>query len=381
MSQSALSGRSLALIKRSGSTSRILNLHDIAERFGQTEEYREKPFFHSKRLNSSIILKHSLRGAEHYLFASPKPTATKILLPFANGELTIGGTNVFVGQKNFEGALRELGAYGDESALMQDIELLEHLDRLPSLDPFLLREQIKRINRDPARCYFQISDNDLKNMQEFVSEQIRRLIEMAFAGDDKTGNSAVSAQMAAKILADENADTLMPLKAALGLDGTEWADGVFCWKGFLYYKWSFRNLVPQSAALIKQMRGLGLGRCDVTRVASIRQMMERAQTLLKEKVQSINSLLRIYDIAYNTLTTEKNPAAFKDFLLQSPKMFVEIGESAGVAGHLVGFWSYRFKDATTTFLTAPELVEIFQEFENCRTANGEAQATQLVWAS
>ena len=375
-----MTSRSLELIKKSGSTSRILNLHSIHERFGETPEFREKPFFQGKKLNSGIILKHSLRGAEHYLFAASKPTATKILLPLAKEELAIGGANIFVGQRNFDSALRQLGGYADDEALRKDIELLDCLDRLPSLDPFLLREQVKHISRNPARCYFQISDNDLRNMQTFVGDQVRRLIDMALGGAGAASKD-VSNQMATKILADENADTLSPLKAALGLDGQEWTDGVFCWKGFLYYKWAYRNLMPQTANLIQQMNGMGFGRCDPASAVAIKSMVERAKLLLKEKVQHIARLLKVYDVAFDTLTVEKNPAAFKDFLLRSPAMFVEIGESAGVVGHLVGFWNYKFKDGPNTLLTTPELAELFQEFENCRIAEGGSQATALVWSN
>lgn len=378
MTASVLSHRSLALIKKSGSTSRILNLHAVHEKFGDTPEFAEKPFFRSKRLNSAMILKHSLRGAEQYLFGAPRANATKLLLPLANEELSMGGANVFVGQRGFEGALRDLGYYRDDDSLQKDIELLLCLDRLPSLDPFLLREQVKRINRDPARCFFQISDNDLKQMQDFVGDQVGRLIEMAFSG---SANKDISHQMATKILADENAETLAPLKAALGLDGQEWTDGVFCWKGFLYYKWAFRNLVPQASTLIKHMKSLSLGRCEPTSVSSIRRMMDRAQGLLQEKVQNISRLLKVYDIAYDTMTVEKKPGAFREFLLNSPQMFVEIGESAGVVGHLAGFWSYKFRGNQAQFMTTPELIDLFQEFENCRVAEGGTQSTESVWVN
>src|SRR5690348_7186153 len=114
MSTSSQPSRSLALIKRSGSTSRILNLHYVHERFSETEEYKTNPFFRSRKLNSAIILKHSLRGAENYLFDAPRPTATKVLVPLDKSELAMGGTNIFVGQRNFETALRTIGGYTDD---------------------------------------------------------------------------------------------------------------------------------------------------------------------------------------------------------------------------------------------------------------------------
>ncbi len=375
--------RSLALIKKSGSTSRILNLHVVHERFGATEPFNGKPFFFSKALNRALIMKHALRGADHYLFQSLKPSVTKVILPFAKDDLGIGGTNIFVGQKNFEGALRDLaGGYKDEAELQKDAELLVALDKLPSLDPFLLREQLRLLSRDPARCYFQISDADLNSMVAFVSEQVNGLVEMAFAGNSKSeAAKELCGQMASKIMSDENADSLAPLRAALGLDGAEWADGVFCWKGFLYYKWMFKRILAKAATTVEQMQRIGFANCDATSATTVKNMRTRTTAMIREKMKTVYTLLSIYDAAYQTMTVEKRPAAFKDFLLKSPAMFLEIGENAGTVSHVSSFWEFKFKGGALGAMEGPELIEVFQEFENCRTVQTGSQASEMVWKS
>jgi hypothetical protein len=372
--------RSLALIKKSGSTSRILNLHLVHERFGTTEAFQSKPFFFSKSLNRGLIMKHALRGADRYLFETPRPNVTKVILPLAKADLGIGGTNIFVGQKNFEGALQDLaGGYRDESELRKDAELLLALDKLPSLDPFLLREQLRLMGRDPARCYFQISDADLVSMQAFVSEQVNGLIEMAFAGAAKNAASKeLCAQMANKILSDENADSLAPLKAALGLDGPEWADGVFCWKGFLYYKWKFNRILSASATTLDQMQHISFANCDAMSAATLKGMRARTIAMVRERLKTMLALLAVYDAAYKTMTVAKKPGPFKDFLLKSPAMFLEIGETAGAVSHISSFWNFRFKNGVVGAADAQDLIEVFQEFENCRATQG-AQASEMVW--
>ncbi len=373
--------RSLALIKKSGSTSRILNLHVVHERFGTTEPFNAKPFFFSKALNRALIMKHAVRGADRYLFESLKPSVTKVILPLAKDDLNIGGTNIFVGQKNFEGALQDLaGGYKDASELQKDAELLIALDKLPSLDPFLLREQLRLMNRDPARCYFQISDADLNSMQAFVSEQVNGLIQMAFAGNEKSGASKeLGAQMASKIMSDENADSLAPLKAALGLDGAEWADGVFCWKGFLYYKWMFNKILAKTATTLEQMQRISFANCDAMSVATVKNMRTRTVGMLKEKMKTMHNLLNFYDTAYKTMTVEKKPSAFKEFLLKSPAMFLEIGETAGVVSHVSSFWEFKCKRGEIGALEGSDLIEVFQEFENCRAAQTGSQSSEMVW--
>ena len=374
--------RSLALIKKSGSTSRILNLHVVHQRFGATEAFQSQPLFRSKRLNSSIRMKHSVRGAESYLFADThKRNATKIILPFANDELEIGGTNIFVGQKNFEGALRDLArGYDKDEDLRKDIELLEALAALPSLDPFLLRERLRLMGRQPARCYFQISDADLWSMQEFVSQQVNRLIELALSGGaDTAAQVGVSRQMASKILSDENAESLAPLKAALGLNGQEWVDGVFCWKGFLYYKWKFVDILKRSGQMLRAMQHVSFAGCDASTVETIKKMRERAATTIRLKMKLIKGLLEVYDDAFKQMTIERSPAAFKDFLLRSPELFVDIGEHVGVASHLSSFWGFKFGADVDTLLDGTDLVEVFREFDRCDAVKIGTEVTEVVW--
>ena len=94
------------------------------------------------------------------------------LLPTIDGqELKLGGRFAFIDQLNFDGMMSDLlgeGWLNDRS----DRDLLTVLDGMPSLDPFLLREQLRRIGRDPARCYFEISDADMTRMFRFVEHEI-----------------------------------------------------------------------------------------------------------------------------------------------------------------------------------------------------------------
>jgi hypothetical protein len=374
--------RSLELIKRSGSTSRILNLNIVHQRFGATEAFEKQPLFRSKRLNSSMIMKHTVRGSETYLFPdAQRHNVTKIILPFANEDLGIGGTNLFVGQKNFEQALRDLAkGYDKDEDLRRDVELLEALAALPSLDPFLLRERLRLMGREPARCYFQISDADLASMQEFVSGQVNRLIELALSG---SGNSAgqinISRQMASKILSDENAESLAPLKAALGLNGPEWVEGVFCWKGFLYYKWKFSNILTKAGHMLGAMQQVNFARCDPGTVQAVKKMRDRAATTIRVKMKLIKALLDVYDHAFKTMTVDQNPAAFKDFLLKSPELFVDIGEHVGVASHLTSFWGFKFGGNADAILDAADLLEVFREFDRCDAVKTGTDATEMVW--
>ena len=248
--------RDLALIRASGSTARVLNLALVYERFGDTEDYKTKPLFRNSRFNRALILKHVLRPHERDLFTRPMTCATKVILPYAAAELQLGGISIMVGESNFERLLREaVGGYNDEADFQADVELLRVIAALPSFDPFLMRERLRHMGVSPAKVYFDIAEADLARMRAFVGKEIATLVNLAFAtGGHDAGD--LSHRLAEKLMTDETAKTLDPLRATLRLSGEEYIEGVFAWKGFLYYKWLMDEVRPQLAEFKPRFAGL-----------------------------------------------------------------------------------------------------------------------------
>jgi hypothetical protein len=225
--------RDLSLIRASGSTARVLNLTLAFERFGDTDDFKNKPLFKNQRLNRALILKHVVRQHERELFTRPTTTATKVILPYAVEALELGGISFMVHEIRFERLLKDaVGGYTNDADLTADAELLKVMAALPSFDPFLLRERLRVMGVDPARAYFDIAEADIGRMRAFVGKEIAQLVNLAFAtgGVDAGG---LSQRLADKLMTDETAKTLDPLRQTLRLSGEEYIEGVFAWKGFL----------------------------------------------------------------------------------------------------------------------------------------------------
>ena len=109
--------RNLSLIRESASTTRILDLAFLEERFGDTEEYRQKPLFSNQHLNSCVIMKHALRASERGIFNGMRMNATKIVFPFAKEDLSLGGESLFVGEPDFGRKLAQKVGAGDPSKI------------------------------------------------------------------------------------------------------------------------------------------------------------------------------------------------------------------------------------------------------------------------
>jgi hypothetical protein len=352
--------RSLAALSRTASTSRVLNLSAVAAKHSDAPDYREHPFFTTPLLNTCVIIKHAVRAHERDDFQSPPYIATKVILPFDRTNLGLGGRSVFVGARGWSQTLRDMS--GEAPGFQRDAELLEALDELPSLDPFLLREHLARRGFTIGPSYFDISPADVERMQRFVSDEIGNLIRLAFRGS--AGQEENIARLVEVLLTNQPDARLEPLRLTLKLEGEAYREGIFSWKGFLYYKWVLSTLAQKIMSVttqISDLRPFGAAPNDL--LAQIGQYKARLCRDVDASKRTASTTLGVYDSAFLQLTQHSDPASFRDFLLKSPALFVSLGESVGGISHIVSYWDYRFPKGKPARAAPEEVLEILQEFD------------------
>jgi hypothetical protein len=340
----------------------VLNLLRVHRRRKADPAYLESPFFRNPVLNHSIVLKHRLRRHERDLFFDGRQTATKVIIPIDRQDLKLGGRSVFVDQFNYDAVME--GMFG-ESWLTdpQDRDLLAIIDQLPSLDPFLLREQLRRHDRHPARCYFEISNADMGRMHKFVEHEIHKLIDLSFKDAPDSADDRRGSRLVKKILSDAVDAETEPLRLTLRLEKRDYQEGVFCWKGFLYYKWTLAETLPDVTRVSDAIaRAKPRGAVDAVTKAYLEKTRESLRGSILTTLQSARRSLKFYDSAFANLIDGK-PQAFREFLLGAPGMFCELGERLGAVSHIVSFWNFRFPKGHLPVVTGPELMDIFTDFE------------------
>lgn len=354
--------RSLSLLNSNGSSSRVLNLVAVWKKHGKAEEYAARPFFRNPLLNRTIILKHKLRRHEYELFDRPGTTATKIIFPIDTLDLRSGGRSVFLNQRGYEEAIRStfgINAY-ETSA---DSEVLDVLDMLPSFDPFLLREYLAQKGYTAAPCYFEISEADMDRMFRFAQAEVQQLVKVAIGG----GADAVSysAKLARKLLASTLDPDMNVLRDTLKMEPKDFSEGVFCWKGFLYYKWNLSESMESLGDIMREIAAVQpRGPADEDTRKYIPAARERIRDAIRGTAAQVSATLGVYDAAYKGLTERENPIEFRDFLLRAPAMFTDLGEKLGALNHIVSFWRYRFPAGQRMpRITPDELRELFEDFE------------------
>jgi hypothetical protein len=353
--------RDLSLVRESASTTRVLDLAFIQDRYGDTPEYQQKPLFKNPQLNACIIMKHALRAHERGLFNGQRMTATKVVFPFSKTDLRLGGSNLFIGEPDFERRLKSNLGYASGADFDNDMAILRMVDSLPSFDPFLMRERMRQLGIEPARCYFEVSDADATRMRSFVSSQIAALVELAFSDKIPTPQ-ALSVKLAEKLMTDETAQSLEPLRATLRLTGDEYREGVFAWKGFLYYKWVVGELTPRLPDLARSIVAARVVNVEREHAQMLTDTRQRIVKILGKTMHRIREALSDYDAAFDALAKGK-PTAFRDFLLSAPAMFLVIGEAVGIIKHIDSFWRFRFPAGRIPLMEGDEAIDLFQEFE------------------
>lgn len=354
--------RNLAALHRTASTSRVLNLLAVASEHSTDPGYRAQPFFQNHVLNQALILKHRVRPNEQFDFEQPRYVATKVIIPFERSELDIGGQSFFIGQRGWITMVQELA--GADSRIQRDLAVFQALEELPSLDPFILREHLNRRSFTIDPLYFSISAADLSRMQIFVGTQILPVIEMAFPN----GSDTRSDRLAALLLSSQIDERLEPLRMVLRLTEDAYREGMFSWKGFLYYQWALADLDQRLAKMMKDLPLLqASGRRDGPEAAFVRESKIRIAKSIRECRREVSETIGVYQAAYRDLTQNNKPMAFRDFLLNAPAMFMVLGEKIGAISHIASFWSYRFEGAYELVAPMEEVIDILQDFESALT--------------
>lgn len=354
--------RSLAEMRDTASTARILNLIRVKKRYGDTDDYAKKPLFRNSRLNQAIYIKHTIRANERDLVNSEQQTATKVVFALDSDDLGLGGFSFFIEQKNFKAALDEtLGQDVNEADLKHDLAVLKEMTRIPSLDPYLLRERVDQCEGETASCYFDMSEADLQEIASYVEGEIGSLVELAY-GISGPEAKAIASKLASLIMNNERSASLEPLRNTLRLDPDEYEQGLFGWKGLLYYKWNVSSLQPairKCAARMIATRFIGAHpedeqQLDLARKAILRTMAER--------FRAVETVMKAYDEAYNALVVHKDPATFRNFLLRAPNLFVEAGEDLAAINHICSFWDFRLPANIPNRLDVDDAYDIYREF-------------------
>mgnify|MGYP003116028236 CR=1 FL=1 len=354
----------LRWIVQGGATPRILDLWSVKRRYGNTVAHESQPFFRSVRLNSSFIIKHTVRPQERSYIASDRPVVTKLIVPVSHEDLSLGGHTFFVEESRFDARLKEfLGVGPNNNVYRHDLARIRALARLPSFDPFLLADRFAQDENPVARLYFNITRSDQKAMRGFVAAQIAEIVSLAFgeAGSGQVDERAM--RFAEHLLDGDSEGQLDALRATLGLSAQEFTAGVFGWKGILYYSWRIEEVKADLRRFIIELNDLVIRGATASEASEINQCRRLILDQTRDRWKTLTGILTEYRTEFARFCSGEDPAAIRRFLLKAPEYFGNLGSDLAAVTHITSFWDYSWRGREKeTSLPARDAMELLPGF-------------------
>jgi hypothetical protein len=350
--KSVVGVRNLKAIIAEASSARVLDLVSLSIDPPSEGDYVERPLFHHPVLNRTIIVKHNVASTEEDPLAPRRLGATKVIFPFDPADLDLGGQYLFVDQPDFIAALTRHLDYG-ELPLERDVQVLRLLDKLPTLDPFLIRGILAQQKIDVGRCYHRLTEHDRADMLSFVIGEMEALIQLCF-GAPKTDDTRAK-RLAERLLGEEDSPELAVLREALRMSPEEFSEAMFTWKAFLYYRWRARELTPQVKATLQAFTRIRARRFERDELSFVMRCRDLVQRTVIGLLDDVNQRLRHYDEAFGAFTGDGDPGRFRLFLARGAGL--ELGTRIGRLEQLVSFWRQRFGKQPISAMSPDDIID------------------------
>ncbi len=353
---------------------RVLNCNVMTKRI-LAKDPAAKTFFFCKPLNNLVLIKDT----------DPQSRAmgigTKLYLPFNENDIYEGGRTVFLHDKHVEAAL--VNNFGEgalpKELLDGDMRIMRVLDRLPSLDPFLLKDVFinEKIPMNPD--YFEVSMELWNQIEKFILKGFEPLAKAAFP--EALSSDDVARKLVEKIWEGRDLVALKPLIMAFRLPEGHELETFAAWKGIIFYGFEQERTVESMAnmsAWLKEVKLPAAGLSAQER-AELKEMVETIKVRLQEEWQAAEDVLAEYQNSYEKMFKLRTGSAdFLKFLQNSSKAYCTLGNSLGKIGHAIYCWDAMSKRYPGRKMPWDQLHELIMLLSKVLAADKKA-VTESAW--
>jgi hypothetical protein len=352
--------RDLDDMLRNAESSRVLNLCRIHQEWKDVEDYALYPLFENRALNRSIIIKQSVSPSESYNFRNNGSRATKLLFPLDRGDYSLGGLYLFVGQNNFSTELAKHFS-GEYRLSERDEDVLHMLDELPTLDPFLLYALLRSNDVHVSEIYFQITENDRRQIQSEMVGEFAPLVTLCFGG--RRQDSEKIRIFIDKILNFSEGEELAALRESFKLERYAFATAMFSWRGLIYYKWRSRLLKERLDELSASLTRLRPSESNPMATRMLELSRSKILRMANGAGDKVARMIARYDAVFADFVQGQQVDKFRVFLKAAPTMFVACGQSIAILEHVINFFDRKSNVLRDGSLSSYDFARILADLE------------------
>jgi len=331
--------------------STAFNVFEIGQRIPADDPIGK--LFRNKTLNNTLFFKLMERNSSQYNTIST--VQTLLYFPYNLNNVHEGGDSILFDDPNFNKALQvKTGAdsKNEESQIdyVMDLEILEMIYALPTLDPFLLRSKSEQLDLDDRihPLYYMISEDDWKRIRSPIRTKIRTLVRRAYTKQGSVPSEKIEQHVTrflAKIWEAKDIEGIEDFVKSMEIPPERAPELFFAWKAICYYQVQFDDYLPRLKTFFTWL-GDDKAPIPVDWVRLIpedRDRVEYSLLGLRDKVRdtyrSIKIVLDNYEQSYRSFIELNQPRAFKDFLSHADDDYTNLATCLSANIHALEMWT------------------------------------------
>lgn len=308
--------------------------------------------FRNEALNRSTFFKvmEQITSLHHTISI----VQTLIYFPYNLGNVYEGGDSILFDDPSFHRLMQvkvEIDTKSRQGQInyVMDLELIEMIHSLPSLDPFLFKskaEQLDLLDRIHPN-YFAIGEKEWERIRRPIRDTILKLVKAAF------GDAAAADEKRFEKLANRFLDKIWEARDVRGIEDfvrsmdvppQQAPEMFFAWKAVCFYQDQFDQQQDQFKAFFDWLADDSLTRpLDIDRLSRPdRERIDHNLAALRVRVrqshQKVVGILMKYEESYQRFVERHEPKGFKEFLGSAERHYQEIAACLSAATHATKVW-------------------------------------------
>jgi hypothetical protein len=363
---------------RSGSA-KVYNCHKVTaalEAAAKKEGTEPHRLFASLGLNKTVVIKVVEPTASREKLPPGRQVQraikTKIHFSYDDEDITKGGASVLYDHPDRTQALAELGGLdrgNAPDAFKRDMDILDAMAKLPSLDPFLLKDRLMAYVDEVDPAYFAISPAEWQRIAQRIRAKIRPMVLMA-AGTGSDVEAKVQVLLD-KLWESKSLEEFGPFFKALNLPVDKTAEIMQAWKGITFYELEYGALAPKVQDFGRWFKdgSKPIDPMNKATAGDLERLHDSLRNKLKQNLADIGQILREYQDSYDELFIRRQGAQkFGQFLGASSRNFNNLGGALNEVSHAILVWTEMTSRHRNRQMKAANLIEMFEVLDDIFSA-------------
>lgn len=325
-------------------SSRVFNCNDLARKL-ERQKVEDRLFFKNASMNTLILIKEPLTDERVAPHPSGFAVGTKLYIPYNEANVYEGGRSVFCHSKQLMEVLNQHfgfdGAKVSKEDLDRDLKILNILDKLPSLDVFLMRDALELDGLKVNEKYFEIEEVQRAAIQEFIRGKIEPLVRAAYGSGQSV--AAKVSQLIDKIWEAKDTVALDNLIKAFRIPEDEAPTIFAAWKGIIFYCYEYSRTKEMREAFARWLKEGAQERELVSKAVHdyIDQTRRSVIERLRDHWKDVEGYNKEYDTVYAKFVESSDPGNFITFLRGAKSVYWRMGNSLSKMSHAVNCWDIQ----------------------------------------